>query len=265
MPRKNNFWLSFIVILTLSILLLVLGRSGVFSGPASLISNVTAPIGHVFSGILQGKETPQEAENKDLVSKIVNQNRLVSENQALRDQFETTYPKSQHLLPASVVFSPGFVPGISTPEYMVIDRGKNDNVMVGSAVVFKDNLVGRVTEVSTSFSRVILISNPSSNFAAKTISIKDPQSTSALGIATGLGGIELVLDNVLLSEKLSVGDYVATKGDFQINSTGYPPSLIVGKITSVEKKASDLFQRAKVKSLLDFSKLNMVFVVVGDK
>lgn len=265
MSRKNNFWLPFLLIIILSVLLFVLGRSGVFSGPANLISNVAAPIVHVFSGILPGKEMPQEAENKALVSKIVDQQKLITENRALRDQFETTYPKSQNLLPASVMSTPGFVPGISTPEYMVIDRGKSDNVKVGSAVVFKDNLVGRVTEVSPSFSRVMLVSNPSSNFAAKTISVKDPEVVSTLGIATGLGGIELVLDNVLLSEKLSVGDYVATKGDFQINGTGYPPSLIVGKITSIEKKASDLFQRAKVKSLLDFSKLNTVFVVVGDK
>jgi len=70
------------------------------------------------------------------------------------------------------------------------------------------------------------------------------------------------LDNVVLSDSIAVGDYVVTKGDLTIDNSGYPPSLIVGKIISVEKKSSDLFQRGKVKSLVDFSRLSTVFVVL---
>jgi cell shape-determining protein MreC len=55
---------------------------------------------------------------------------------------------------------------------------------------------------------------------------------------------------------------VLTNGDVGLNGSGFPPDLIVGKITSIEKKPSALFQKAEVESFLDFSKITAVFVII---
>lgn len=194
-------------------------------------------------------------ENLALVKKLVDQNQLQRENLALKDQFETASPKSQNLLPAKIVGSPGFLPWVSAPETLVLDKGTKDNVKVGQAVVFKDNLIGKTERVSTNLSIVTLITNKNSAFAAKT------SKTEALGIMRGQGGGEMVLENVLLSDGLQVSDAVLTKGDLNAQMLGYPPNLIVGKIVSLEKKPSALFQSAKIKSLIDFPRLSTVFII----
>ena len=71
----------------------------------------------------------------------------------------------------------------------------------------------------------------------------------------------MLLDNVLLSVELKKDADVLTKGDVNEKREGYPPNLIVGKIISIEKKQSDLFQRASVKSPVDFKNLEYVFIL----
>ncbi len=262
---KRSFFPSFFIFIILSVLFIFLSKTGILNGPASLIAKIASPIEKISFGFSSStnKDNSIVAENKQLIKKLVDFQKMATENSALRDQFETTSPASQNLLPANVVSASSFIPGISSPEYLVIDKGKKDGIKTGMAVVFKDNLLGKITEISDSLSRVILVSNPSISFSAKTISIKGEPGASALGIISGMGGQDMILGNVLLSDTLAVGDYVTTKGDLQVDNAGFPPSIIIGKITSVEKKASDLFQRAKVKSLLDFSKLSTVFVVLS--
>ena len=74
----------------------------------------------------------------------------------------------------------------------------------------------------------------------------------------------MTLDNVLLSENIKVGDIVTTKGDITLKRIGYPPDLIVGKIMSVDKNPSSLFQKARVESFVNLNKLYMVFILMNE-
>ena len=76
----------------------------------------------------------------------------------------------------------------------------------------------------------------------------------------------MILDSQLATtyEKLEKDDFVLTKGDVDSEGHGIPADLVIGKIVSVNKKASNLFQSASVQSLVDFSKLNMVFVMMNN-
>lgn len=195
-----------------------------------------------------------EKENLALSKKIVDQQVLISENKSLHDQFETSNPKSLDLLPAVVLGSPRFLPGITSPETLVIDVGTKDGVKIGSAVIFKDNLVGKITKISDSVSQVTIITNQSLQFAAKT-------TQGTLGVVKGEGNGDMVLDNVLLSDSLKKDEVVVTNGDFTLENTDFIPNLIVGRIVSVDRNPSDIFQRGKLQSFIDFSKLSEVFVI----
>lgn len=195
-----------------------------------------------------------KSENLELISKLVELEKLRKENTALLSQFQTQDGRVDNLLPVRIVGAPGFIPSVTQPLELILDKGERDNVAVGQGVVFKNNLIGKVSKTSYNLSKVEVVTNPLASFPAKTIG-------NSVGIVRGEGEGKMTLSNVLPSENLKIGDLVLTKGDIDINGIGIPPDLIVGRIQSIEKIPTAIFQKAEVKSLVDFSKLSTVFIV----
>lgn len=261
MKRNPSFFPSFLIFFSLSVFAIIVFKNNNFGGVSDLTREFFAPFEKVFLSFSQINITDGEIknireENKTLKKKLLELENLKKENSALSDQFKTTTPSSLKLLPAKVVSSQGFIPGINTPEVLIIDKGKRDGLLTGLSVIYKNNLVGRIEKVTGNFSRVNILTKKDFSFTAKTA------GTSALGVIKGLSENEMILDNVLLSETLKANDYVLTQGDVDLNGIGLISDLIVGKIVSIDKKSSSLFQTAKVQSLLDLSKISDVFVVV---
>jgi rod shape-determining protein MreC len=174
-------------------------------------------------------------------------NELEKDNQALHDQFATTSPEPQKLLPADVIGIQG--------SSLFIDKGSSDNLKNGGVVVFENNVIGKITRVTPHISQVTLLSDSSTSFTAQTA------KTAANGIVSAIDGGTIIFGNVILSDKLEKNDLVVTKGDEDLQGNGYPPQLIVGKIISVDKQASSLFQTAQIESLVDLSQVRIVFVI----
>jgi rod shape-determining protein MreC len=263
--QKKSFTSYFLIFFVLSLLIFGASKIGILNPIDSLFKNIFSPVQSlthtVFSGITgfgQNQEIQSlKAQNLALAKQLVEQNKLIGDNKALRDQFQTESPKSVNLIPADVVGAPGFVPGLSVPELLVLNRGTNDGIKVGDAVVYQNNLVGKITQASSNLSNVTLVTNSSALFTAKTL------ATGAQGVTRGQGGGEVILDNVVLSDNLKKDDLVLTKGDVSSQNSGFPPDLTVGKIISVSKNPSDLFQKAEVQSLVNFNNLEKVFVVAN--
>jgi rod shape-determining protein MreC len=263
--RKSSFTSYFLVFFVLSLLIFGASKIGLLNPLDSLCKNILSPVQAVAYGTFakltdfgqNAKIQMLKAQNLALTQKLVDQNKLITDNKALRDQFQTASPKSANLIEADVVGAPGFMPGFSVPEALILDRGVNDGVKVGDAVVYENNLIGKITQATDNLSSVTLVTDASAQFIAKTL------TTQASGVAKGQGGGEVVLDNVLLSDSLQKGDLVLTKGDVNAANSGFPSGLTVGKITSISKNPSDLFQKADIQPLVDFSNLGKVFVVVN--
>ena len=256
MRKRETFFLTFFLFLLLSLGVFALDKTGMLAGARGILENITNSLQRATQAVFRFPQNffaypnvqKLQDENAMLLKKLVDQKELQNENSALKDQFQTSFPKSQQLLPAKIIGSPG--------QYFVIDKGQKDGVKIGLAVVLKDVVMGKVSKVSSHLSVVTLINDALSSFTAL------DHTSSALGVVKGQGS-EMILDNVLLSENLNVNDVVVTKGDVDAAGIGFPPNLVVGKITSVDKKPSSLFQSAKVKSPIDFSKLTTVFVITG--
>lgn len=264
MHKRSNFFAYFFVFLFLSLLLFFLSKLSFFKPIYSFAGSAFAPVQSLTYGLFSSltnigstsKIKLLQDENRILLKKIADLQKIEADNKALRDQFQTVNIRSTSLVFAQVIGAPGFLPGVSIPETIILNRGENDGVKVGNAVIYKDNLIGRVVKISKYLSSVLLITNSSSSFLASSL------ETSAQGVVKGEGG-GIVFDNVLLSESLKKDDFILTKGDINEKGEGFPPGLIVGKITSVSKNASDLFQKAELKQLIDLTKLNSVFIVVN--
>lgn len=261
MQTKQTIFPIFGILLIILLIFIALSFAGVLS-QAFFINSTFAPLQKFILGGTRGISSENSAtqklrdENNNLRRKLVTYKNTQAENNALRDQFATVNPSPEKLLPARIVGEPGFFPNMTAIESMVIDKGFDDGVKQGSVVVYKDNLIGRVAKTTNSFAQVILVSNTATTFTAKTL------DSQALGIIKGQGQGQILLDNVVIDQKLSLGETIITNGDTNVNGQGFQPNLIVGKITGIEKNPSALFQKANVKSLIDISKLDIVFVIL---
>ncbi len=259
--RKETFFLTFFFFLLVSLLVFFISNTPFGKNIQGVLEVITKPgqygvsslfysIGKIFTN----KDLDKlKEENTSLRKNLVDLQILKNENSALKDQFATTFLRSTNLLPATIIGNPGFIPGVSLPTHFILDKGENDNVRVGQAVVVKNNVVGKISNTSKHMSQVLLITDSRSSFAAV--------SGNALGVIKGQND-EIIFENVLLSDTLSNADTIVTKGDVEVEGLGYPPGLIVGKIKSIDKKPSSIFQSAKVKSLIDFQRLTTVFVLL---
>ena len=254
MSRKNRFFPVFLFIIIGCVIVLYVGGFA-FSQAGGAFVPLERILFH-SSQKTAGDESVEKLkkENGQLRLQLAELKKIKTDNEALHDQFTIKDPAPRQLIAAEVVGAPGFIPGTSVPEYLVVNKGKKDGVKEGSTVVYKNALVGRVTAVRDSFAQVNLITSKSSSFAAK------DQESSALGIIRGEGD-DIFLDNVVLMDKLSVGDTIITKGDENIEGKGFAPGLVIGKIASVDKSQSALFQKATLSMLYDPLRLTTVFVM----
>lgn len=226
-------------------------QSGISKNIGGFFESATIPLQKftfdIFNLSNKSEEDKLREENLKLITQLAKQKEVEKENKALHDQFATTKPSPKELLPVRIIGQHG--------DEIILDKGERDAVRVGQVVVFKDNLIGQIFDTSMHRAVAILLPGDKISFTAKTV------KTDASGVINGKGENVIILDKVVLSEKLEKEDIVVTKGDVDSSGNGYPSGLIVGKIVSVSKKASSLFQQAEIASLIDFSKLETVFIL----
>ena len=257
MQKRSSYFPLFFVYSALSIFLLLLTVGGASQPLRGIIEKIIVPVQkNLFVAFAQGEKnesilTKEEEQVRLYQLKIEEQEREI---RALRDQFQTTQPSSETLLPAEVIGFESFIPGVSKPKTLTLDKGSKDGIKIGHVIVVKDILIGRVSRVSDSISIVDLTTKEGFSITAKT------STTNALGVLKGQGST-LLLDNVVVSESLKKDDFVLTKGSRKDDGTGSPPDLVLGKVSSVVKKPSSLFQTAEIESLVDITRVSIVFVL----
>jgi rod shape-determining protein MreC len=127
-----------------------------------------------------------------------------------------------------------------------INAGLKDGVINNMAVVNYRGLLGRTIDTSVGNSRVLLLTDPNSSIAVKTI-LNDNHSL----LQGGDDGVHLI-SAFNKNEKLpKVGDLVVTSGSAQI----FPPNILVGKIVKVTK------ENFLVLPFVDFKNIDYVQVV----
>jgi rod shape-determining protein MreC len=259
--RRSNLITVFVFFLFLSFLFYTLSFTPVGKTLTGFLELGTSPLQKTIFSVYASHSEPSELqrvkdENAELQSQLAANREQEKEIQALRDQFATTTPTSSDLLPARVIGLKAFIPGVSLPEQIIIDKGSKDGLHTNDALIYKNNLVGQVAIANDHVSLVDLSFKKGFSVTAST------SQTSALGISKGQGQGSILLDNVVLSDTLKKDDLVVTKGSTESDESGIPPGLVIGMITSIDKKASSLFQTAHVQPLVDITHATTLFVVL---
>ncbi len=136
---------------------------------------------------------------------------------------------------------------------IVIDKGLRSGLRHGMPVVAAEGVVGRVIKVAQNSARVLLVTDASSAIAALN------QRTRTRGVARGLGD-DLSIEYTLNQADIDVGDLMVTSGMGGV----FPKGLPLGRVLAVEKDQFGLFQRVLVDTVVDFSHLEEVMVILGE-
>jgi rod shape-determining protein MreC len=132
-----------------------------------------------------------------------------------------------------------------------IDKGSNDGIVAGQAVVDEDGLVGRVDLVSANDARIRLITDPQMSVGVRI------QSTNETGVVSGRGDGPLRLEMFRATQAVHEGDLVVTDG------SRFPPGLVVGRIAMDGEAEVGFVLRTTVNPSARLSEVDYVKVIVG--
>jgi rod shape-determining protein MreC len=191
-------------------------------------------------------------ENNEFSARIASLESQKKENEELRKQLELSPRNKYHLESSQII---GEDPR-GSGSWIIIDKGKNNGIAEGMPVIVYDGiLIGKISDVYSSSSKVILLSDSSSS-----VNVSDVE-TSAKGILTGEYGLGLVLGMIEQTDVIKIGDNIVTSGLGGL----VPKDLFVGKIEEIANSSDKLFQQAVIRPKVKYSNLNTVFVIKGVK
>lgn len=179
---------------------------------------------------------------------------LEEEVEQLRDQldFQQAYPDAEPI-PANVISEdPKGVERI-----LILDKGREDGIQPGMAVVSPEFFVGQVTNVDNNRSRVTLVLDASAQIGGML------QESSAEGIVYGrwqAGGL-IEMRHIDPGVEIEEGELVVTSG----RTERIPPGLIVGQVSDVELDVQADTQTVTLTPMVDFRSLQAVTVILSEE
>jgi len=264
-PRRR-FFLIALALLLVAAGLVVLGQVGVIQPVQDLalrgVTGAQRTISTVFFNVRDFITAPRnlqeliqrnnqlEAQVAQLEAELVTSQEQAAEADALRALLGAARQQPEnHYLVAQVI-------GRDTNpflHYLILDEGSDAGVRRGMPVVNEKGLVGRVTEVSATASKVQLIIDPNSVINARI------QASRAEGVLVGqsTGGLQMIY--IPQDVTVTAGDLVVTSG----LGGGFPPEILIGRVVSVHKRDYELYQTAVIEPRNDFTKLEMVLIITN--
>jgi rod shape-determining protein MreC len=258
---KLKFGAVLVLLIALFVVLNLTGGAKSFRGFFYSISSpfqkslwrAGASVSDFFETVFQIKDLKSENEslklqNQELSAKLAELAVLKNENDTLRNALDLGLRNDFRLVLTQVISKD------IDKDIISINKGAKDGISSGMPVLTGQKvLVGKVTDVSDNFSKVMLITDKSSSFDAKIL------DSEAEGVLRGGGGFSAILDLIPREAEIKQEDQVMTSALGGI----YPQGILVGKIANIEKSDTGSFQKASVLPSFDPKELDNLFIVVN--
>ena len=138
---------------------------------------------------------------------------------------------------------------------ITLDRGTEDGVQEGMTIITWRGVVGRVSRVSPTSSKVLLITDTSSSISGR---IQSSESR-VTGIIRGRPEGGLLMQRIPQEETLQTGETVVTS-DF---GGLMPEGLVIGQIVQIRRKDVDVLQEAIIEPSADLKRLERLYVLLS--
>jgi rod shape-determining protein MreC len=173
----------------------------------------------------------------------------------LKYERSPAFPQDFNAVAAEVLTSPTVF-----DQTITIAAGSNRGIKLQDVVVTADGLVGQVTKVFGSVSRVMLITSDDS--AVRAVDERDQGSVGIL--QRGSSNDTLSLTRVGKDKRVEYLDTIVTAGSpggGELPSI-FPANIPIGTVTSVGQNETDIFKQIQVQPFADLSSLQSVLVLV---
>lgn len=221
---------------------------GGLSGAGGTVGEWFSVIGH--AGQLGAQNQQLKAQVAALQQQLSQSTEIKAQNDQLRQQLGVGQVQSDRLVAAEVL---AYQPD-NFRQFITIGRGSRDGIKVGMAVVEQGDLVGTIQSVGPTTAKVFLVIDPNFRVAA----LDQDQSDRPTGTVHGQIGNGLEMDDIAQNETISPGDTIVSSGLGGAVEKG----LIVGHVQTSSKQDNGVFQAAQLTSDIQFSKLEIVYVLV---
>jgi rod shape-determining protein MreC len=199
-----------------------------------------------------------EEENKNL-------NKKINELKAVLVSYQESYQEAQRLrklLSLSDDYHYNFIAArvigreqAALSRTVLINKGSSDGLKSGMPVLAPPGLIGRLVDVSSHVSRVLLFIDENSNIDAIV------QRNRTQGIISGAGSRGLILKYISKTQDVKEGDVIVSSGMGGV----FPKGMLIGRVIHVDRQDGGLFLKINVAPFTDFSKLEEILILSSDE
>lgn len=191
----------------------------------------------------------------ELQDEIVQLKRVVEENEVLKEQLNVGSSENpvRNFVLTNVMGNPNDLTGTT----IILDKGSFDNIKPGDNVIKGNYLVGITRKVFGSSSIVELITSPNISITVYNID----SETKTEGLAKGEHGSSMNVERILQDEQVDIDDVFVSSGKDGV----FKPGFYVGKVYNAITDPAQPFKIASIETVLDFSNLDKVFVLVSEE
>lgn len=223
-------------------------------------TGVTRSLGAFGKGVKRLDELERDnailtVQNQELRATNQMMRDLDDENRSLRQALAFRQRSTFKLLPARIIARSSS----SWWSNVQIDRGEQDGLDSDMPVVTDIGLVGKTTTVGSNTAYVLLMVDENCKVAANVEGTREQGILSGERTSTGVQP-GLVLNFLSKSAQLHTGQKIFSSG---VSGGVFPSGLLLGTIRQFQVRALD--GSAEVTPAVDFSKLENVFVVLGNQ
>lgn len=139
--------------------------------------------------------------------------------------------------------------------YLTINRGGNDGIKPGDAVISSYGIVGRIANVNSHFSTVMSVLSK----GERKVSVHLPSGKNEFIHWDGNSPDYVLIDKLSPTTKVAVKDSIYTTG-----LGTYPENTLVGHVARIDTLEASGTINLRIKLATDFKKLGYVYVVNND-
>lgn len=224
-----------------------------FSTPVNAINGLFSDINHLQDTFEENKRLKAEVDSLTQLQADVTT--FEEENKKLKEELDLQAALTEHSLVTGTVIARNPDMWI---DQVIIDRGSSDGLTNGMSVLSNKGLVGRVTQVNPTSSKVTLLTtnDQASVLTSAEIALEDE---TIFGVINGFDNNRglLMMEQITSTSTIKEGTNVVTSGLGGL----VPRGLVVGTVAEVTLDSHGLGQRVYIEPAADFEDIRFVTIV----
>ena len=266
--RSRKFKIiSAVTAIILSLTLIAWIAGGIFAPQSSLSGVISSPFQRIATSISNGFKdfTQKFRDNETLIvekselqdeinrlnEQIADYEKIKAENEFYKNYLEIKDAHSDFQFESAVIISRD-----SNDEYgaFTIDAGSVDGIQVHDPVITDAGLVGYVSSVGLTTSKVTTILDPNISVGAIDSRTSDAGIIGGNLALTSSGKTRMY--NIRRTSSVAIGDYVVTSG-----SGVFPKGLLIGKISNISQEEFKTSLYAEIEPFVNVREIRQVMVI----